>query len=88
MLTPRLTNCTECADILSLLDDINCKIGKLAKIMYNNIMFAINKPISQTLMFDLLNYKRILTYKVCNPNYAGDYTVTMIASKIKILKFK
>jgi hypothetical protein len=88
MLTPRLTNCTECADILSLLDDINCKIGKLAKIMYNNIMFAINKPISQTLMFDLLNYKRILTYKVCNPDYAGDYTVTMIASKIKILKFK
>jgi hypothetical protein len=56
--------------------------------MYNNIMFAINKPISQTLMFDLLNYKRILTYKVCNPDYAGDYTVTMIASKIKILKFK
>ena len=88
MLTPRLTNCTECADILTLLQDIDCKMGKLAKDLYNNIIFALNRPISQEVMSDLLNYKRILIYKVCNPDYAGDYTVTMIASKIKILKYR
>jgi hypothetical protein len=88
MLTPRLTNCTECADILSLLQDIDCKLGKIAKDLYNNVVFILNRPVSQSLMFDLLNYKRILTYKVCNPDYAGDYTIAMIASRVKLLKFK
>jgi hypothetical protein len=39
-------------------------------------------------MNDLLNYKRILTFKLVNPDYAKDFTVEMIASKVKILKFK
>lgn len=88
MLTPRLTNCVECIDILNLLQDIDCKMSNLAKDLYNNIVFSLNKPISQGLMNDLLHYKRILTYKVCNPDYAGDYTITMIASRVKLLKFK
>ncbi len=36
-------------------------------------------------MLDLLNYKRILEYKLINSNYACDYSVTMIASKIKLI---
>jgi hypothetical protein len=88
MLTPRLTNCTECANINSLIEEIDCKIADLATVLYNNTIFMLNKSFNSTTMFDLLMYKRILSYKICNPDYAGKYSVNMIASKIKILKFK
>lgn len=87
MLTPRLTN-PNCSSISVLLQDIECKIFELSKDMYNNIVFALNKPLVDDVMLDLLNYRRILIYKVCNPEYAGCYTIEMIASKVKLLKFK
>lgn len=88
MLTPRLTNCVECAEIPALLLDIDCKMFQLAKKLYNNTIFALNLRVDGNVMFDLITYKRILTYKLCNVDYAGDYTVNMIASKVKLLKFK
>lgn len=88
MLSPRLNTCTECANINSLINDIDCKIKELANVLYNNTIFMLNKSFNVTVMSDLLMYRRILTYKVCNPDYAGHYTVNMIASKIKLLKFK
>lgn len=83
MLTPRLTTCKECADIPSLLEGIDCKIFQIAGKLYNNTIFALNLPIDGSVMFDLLNYKRILTYKYCNPDYAGAFTINMIASKVR-----
>lgn len=88
MLTPRLTNCPQCANIPSLLADIECKLFQLSKNLYNNIVFILNKDVNREAIFDLLQYKRILTYKICNPDYAGEYSVNMIASKIKLLKYK
>ena len=85
MLLPRLTNCKQCADILS---DIDCKIGKIAKDLYNNTIFAVNTPINEDVMWDLLNYKRILTYKLCNSQYVSLYTLNKIAGKVNLLKFK
>ena len=88
MLTPRLTNCLECADIPTLLLEIDCKIKDLSIDLYNNTVFILNKPIPGVAMLSLLNYKRILTYKYCNPDYAKHFTIPMIASKVKILKYK
>ena len=88
MLSPRLTDCVECSTIPVLLSDIDGKLTELANKQYNNIVFMLNNKISGTVMSDLLNYKRILLYKYCNPDYAKDYTVEMIASKVKLLKFK
>lgn len=85
MLTPRLTDCVECTTIPSLLENINCKIFEVAKSLYNNTVFALNRPINQTVMLDLLNYQRILTYKYCNPDYASHYSINQIASRVKIL---
>ena len=85
MLTPRLTDCIECADIPALLENIECKLTELAKKLYNNTVFSLNQPIDGTVMFDLLNYKRILTYKFCNPDYAGRFSINVIASRVKIL---
>lgn len=88
MLQPSLTNCVECGSIPALLDDINCKLKELAGKLYNNTIYALNLPLNHTVFLDLLNYKRILTYKFCNPDYANPYTVEMIASKVKLLKYK
>ena len=88
MLQPRLTNCIECAAIPTLLQDISCKLTELAKDEYNNIVFSLNNYLPGTVIGDLLNYQRILTYKVCNPDYCKRYTVQMIASRVKVLIHK
>jgi len=88
MINQRLVNCVDCVTIPNLLDDIDCKLTELAKKQYNNTIFALNYPLQGTVWLDLLNYKRILTYKYCNPEYACDYSIDKIASKVKILIFK
>lgn len=88
MLNPRLTNCTECTDIVSLIQEIDCKVSEVSVALYNNLVFMLNKNIEPNIINDLMIYRRILMYKICNPNYAGHFTVNMIASRIKILKFR
>lgn len=85
MIDPRLTNCNQCTTIASLLAKIDCKITEVAKMLYNNITLMLGYTIKQDMMVDLLNYKRILTYKSYNLDYASDYTIEMIASKVIIL---
>lgn len=85
MLSPRLTNCVECTTIPVLINEIDCKITQLAGNLYNNIVFMLNQPVEASVMIDLLNYRRILTFKYCNPDYAGCFTIPMIASKVKRL---
>jgi roadblock/LC7 domain-containing protein len=88
MLSPRLTNCPQCENIPSLIADIDCKMAEMSNSLYNNIIYMLNQSFDGYTMYSLLNYKRILSYKICNPNYAGAYSVNMIASKIKLLKYK
>jgi len=85
MLSPRLTNCIECTTIPVLINEIDCKIAQLAGNLYNNIVFMLNQPVPANVMIDLLNYRRILTFKYCNPDYSGKFTIPMIASKVKRL---
>jgi len=88
MLSPRLTNCIDCTRIPVLLSDIDCKLTELANVEYNNIVFSINNYIPDNLISDLLNYKRILTYKYCNPDYADLFSIDKIASRVKVLIHK
>lgn len=88
MLYPRLTNCTDCTTITSLIEDIDCKLAKLGTILYNNLVYMLNKSISTETYISLLFYRRILQYKSANPDYASDYTLDEIANKVKLLKYK
>lgn len=88
MLSPRLTECLECANVSALLSEIDCKLTQLAKDEYNNTVFSLNRPINGEAFNDLLNYKRILTYRLCNPDYACHFTINKIASRVKLLKNK
>jgi hypothetical protein len=85
MLYPRLTNCVDCSSVPVLLADIDCKLTELANNEYNNIVYELNWPVLGTVIWDLLNYKRILTYKYCSPEYAESFSVEQIASRVKLL---
>jgi uncharacterized protein (TIGR02145 family) len=82
MLYPKQTNCTKCGDINSLIASIDCKLAQLSSTMYNNIVFMLNKPISGSAIFDLIQYRRILFYKQINPDYVSKYSVNQIASQV------
>lgn len=88
MLSPKLTDCVSCASIPALLSDIDCKLLELANNLYNNTIFSLNRQVQGAVILDLLNYKRILTYKWCNPDYTCHFTVSMIASRVKLLIYK
>ena len=83
MLYPKQTNCSENGNINSLISSIDCRLSKLANTMFNNTVFMLNKTISGTEMFDLIQYKRILYYKQINPDYVDCYSVNQIASQVK-----
>jgi len=82
MLTPRLTNCQDCHKIPDLLRQIDCKIAELANGAYNNVVFMLGDCVPATAIVQLLAYKRILTFKYCNPHYGGSLSVNDIAGKI------
>lgn len=86
MWQPNLTDCT--LSIPNLLDDIDCKMKSMAGDLYNNTVFALNLPIKGEVWLDLINYKRILTYRQCNPDYASGFSTEKIASRIKLLQYK
>lgn len=88
MLNPKITDCKECAEISPLIEEIDCKIFQLSLRSYNNIVLMLGLIIDETVALDLLNYKRILMYKLVNPDYAGEFSVNMIASRVKLLKYK
>lgn len=71
MLQPRLTTCSECTDISVQLSKIDCKLVKLGSLLYGNVTFLLNNSISAVEIFDLLMYKRILTFRQVNPDYAS-----------------
>ncbi len=82
MLSPRLTNCPECSDISFLLKKIDCKLAELGNNLYNNISYMLNKPVPADDITQLIGYRRILMYKLCNPSYVHEYSVSMIASRV------
>lgn len=87
MLNPRLNNCIDCTTVESLLKNIDVKIFNISKDMYNNLVFMLNKKLSGEILNDLLQYKRILTHRYYNSEYASDYTLETISNKVKMLTF-
>jgi uncharacterized protein (TIGR02145 family) len=83
MLYPKQTNCSENGNINSLISSIDCRLSRLANTLFNNTVFMLNKTISGTEMFDLIQYKRILYYKQINSDYVDCFSVNQIASQVK-----
>ena len=88
MLYSKLSDCVYCNDVSTLINDIDCKIIEVSKSLYNNTIYMLNKHMCLNNINKLLIYKRILLCKQCNSEYAGKYTIEMIANKIKLLIHK
>lgn len=88
MIKSKLANCGVCADISSLIEDINCRIFNLSSSLYNNIIFDLNLHIDYIAMLDLLIYKKILERKLVNQCYLEEFDINLIANKVKLLKYK
>ena len=85
MLSIKVTNCRECALVSNLIDSIDCQLAKMANNLYLNIAYMLDKPVEACTMSTLLHYKRILTFKSCNADWASNYSVDDIASIINFL---
>lgn len=85
MLSIKLTNCRECGLTSKLIDSIDCQLAKMANNLYLNISYMLDRPVEGCKMSALLHYKRILTYRSCNPDWAGDTQLKDIASRIRVL---
>jgi len=85
MLLPRLNNCNNCTDIPNLLKSIDCKLAEYANSLYNNITYMLNQSVPAGAMIRLITYKRILTYKQCNPDYIPTVSIERITSRVNIL---
>lgn len=85
MLNPRLTNCTECVDTLSVICDIDYNIGLISNCMYNSLVFALKGKCNVATLSDLLNYRRILVNKYYNPAYVSKFSLETIVGRIRIL---
>ncbi len=91
MLSPRLTDCVIDASIPATLTQIDERLTYWANLQYNNIVFSVNNYIPGEVIQDLLNYKQILTYRLCNPTYAmicGLPTTPQVVSRVKVLIHK
>ena len=89
MLTIKVVDSIKCKSILNLLDEVDCKLAELVVTLYNNMVFALNHHVDYMVYWDLLTYKRILTYRLYNEDYAScPYTLDMIRSKVKLLIHK
>jgi hypothetical protein len=91
MLSPRLTNCVINGSIPATLTQIDERLTYWANLQYNNIVFSLNTHIPGETIQDLLNYKQILTYRLCNTTYAmvcGLPTDSQIVSRVKVLIHK
>tara|TARA_R100000742_G_C4279658_1_gene105066 strand:+ start:4651 stop:7698 length:3048 start_codon:yes stop_codon:yes gene_type:complete len=85
MISPRLTNCKECANIPDLLRKIDCKLAELGNNLYNNVVFALNRDIAVSQISELLVYKRVLQHRFCDTHYAEscpNVSTEDIASKV------
>jgi hypothetical protein len=91
MLSPRLINCVVNSSIPFTLTQIDERLTYWAVRQYNNIIFSMNNHIPGEVINDLLNYKQILTYRLCNPDYAmvcGKPSTSQIVSRVKVLIHK
>ena len=85
MISPKLTNCKECANIPDLLRRIDCKLAELGNNLYNNVVFMLNRPIATSEISQLLVYKRVLRNRFCDTHYAHgcpEVSTEDIASKV------
>lgn len=53
--------------------------------MYLNLIYMLDRPVNTCTMSSLMHYKRILTYKNCNPDWACQISLEKLVSRVHYL---
>lgn len=85
MLTIRLGECTDCANLCSLISKIDSKLLYYGVNHLNNTRLLTCLDFNYTNIDLLLTYKRVLNNRLFNPNYACEINLASIISRIKVL---
>jgi hypothetical protein len=85
MLKIKLTNCSTCIDVEKLLCEVDETLKKYASNALNNAALMLNLPVNTETIGLLIQYKRILSNKIRNSQYANTVPLSSITSRIKIL---
>lgn len=85
MLKAYLKQCNNCQSLKDLLEDIDCSLYNLIRNKYNNEKFNVEEYFSLEHFKDLSRYKRILTYRIYNPNYTRVNSQDLIAQVQKLI---
>jgi len=85
MLQPDLKECKGCESLQELLEQIDCTLTIYGKNQMHNIQYNLTLYYPKDKIADLLHYKRILTKKVFNNNYACGFSITEIISRVKLI---
>jgi hypothetical protein len=85
MLSPRLTACSDCQDLLPLLEQISCTLALWGQNGLTNVQYQTSLPHPKEGIERLLHYQRILTHRLFNPQYAPSVELTSIIARLKTL---
>lgn len=96
MLKLSLSECKDCSNLSHLVCQIDDKIAYYTKNMFNNMTLMICADYNEDVLSRLLHYKRILTNRTYNCDYAAHgactcdctevtYSTADIISRVKIL---
>jgi hypothetical protein len=84
MLNIKITTCTSCTNLSDLLSEVDNKLLYYGRNHWNNISLMLELDYNKAAINKLLNYKRILTKRLYNPNYACSVELNQIISQVKI----
>lgn len=85
MLHVNLTHCADCHNVLDLLRSIDCTLAVYGRAHWMNTVFSASVHYDRRRVKLLTRYKRILTYRLFNPGWAGDIPLASIISRVKNL---
>ena len=82
----KANKCDNCDGANEAIKEIDCKIVKMAKLEYSNIIYGFNKkPMNFIISQDLLIYKRIILSKLNNSDYLSSYSMNAILGRVRML---
>lgn len=84
MLTPKLID-EKCSDFKALIYKIDCALKDIGKKIYNSENYLVKQKWNKDIIKSLLIYRRVLIYRICNPNYVYCISDDKIISRVNHL---
>src|SRR5688572_3487785 len=87
LLSPQITECSDCLSLKEMMDKIDCSMYNLIKNKSNNENYSTESHFSMSQFSSLSHYKRIIGKRIFNPSYPSSDTAAqdLISQATKLL---